>query len=50
MRSIISFVLLSFFVIILGACQASSTSPDGISCDFRQEKPLWEMPLVCQGK
>ncbi|OYY50465.1 MAG: hypothetical protein B7X83_03335 [Polynucleobacter sp. 17-46-58] len=49
-RPILSITLFAITAIVLGGCQASSTSPDGVSCDFRQEKPLWEMPLVCQGR
>lgn len=34
----------------LNGCMASSTSPDGINCGPSEEKPIWERPLVCQGK
>ncbi len=28
---------------------ASTTSPDGVNCNYSQGKPMWEMPLDCQG-
>jgi hypothetical protein len=34
----------------LSGCLASTTSPVGVNCDFSQEKPLWEMPVACQGR
>jgi hypothetical protein len=40
----------ALLVLALSGCLASTTSPEGVSCDYRQEKPLWEMPLVCQGR
>ena len=33
----------------LTGCLASSTSPDGFNCNYSQGKPMWEMPLDCQG-
>ena len=38
------------FILILTGCAANSTSPVGVNCDFSQEKPLWQMPLACQGR
>ena len=32
----------------LSGCLASTTSPDGVNCDYTHGKPLWEMPLDCQ--
>jgi hypothetical protein len=37
-------------VLILGGCAASTTSPIGVNCDYSQGKPLWEMPVDCQGR
>ncbi|MFZ4063294.1 MAG: hypothetical protein ACOYK2_08510 [Polynucleobacter sp.] len=37
-------------ILALGGCLASTTSPVGVNCDFSKELPLWEMPLVCQGR
>jgi hypothetical protein len=35
---------------VLGGCAASSTSPIGVNCDYRQEKPMMDMPVDCQGR
>ncbi len=35
------------FALVLSGCLASTTSPDGLNCDFSQQKPLWEMPTAC---
>ena len=37
------------FTLSLGGCLASTTSPDGVNCNYAQGKPMWEMPLDCQG-
>lgn len=37
-------------ILCLSGCLASTTSPVGVNCDFSQEKPLWEMPVACQGR
>jgi hypothetical protein len=37
------------FSITLGGCLASTSSPDGVNCDFSKEKPIWEMPPDCVG-
>ena len=50
MRHLFTITLLTFVAIALSGCLASATSPDGVNCDYSQGKPLWEMPLVCQGK
>jgi len=45
-------IAVSVTLIIMGltACAGASTSsPIGTSCDYRSEKPLDDMPLVCQG-
>jgi PBP1b-binding outer membrane lipoprotein LpoB len=39
-----------FFALALNGCLASTTSPDGVNCNYSQEKPLWEMPIACQGR
>lgn len=44
---IMSVTLLS---LVLGGCLASTQSPVGVNCDYSQGKPLWEMPLDCQGR
>lgn len=38
------------FVASLSGCLASTTSPVGVNCDYSQGKPLWELPLDCQGR
>jgi hypothetical protein len=40
----------TLLILVLSGCLASTTSPVGVNCDFSQEKPLWEMPLACQGR
>ncbi len=50
MRHLLTITLLAFIATTLAGCLASTTSPDGVGCDFKQGKPLWEMPLVCQGR
>ena len=39
---------LSLLTLSLSACLASTTSPDGVNCNYSQGKPMWEMPLDCQ--
>ena len=34
---------------VLGGCLASTDTQVGVRCDYSQGKPLWELPLVCQG-
>lgn len=41
---------IALILLALGGCMASTTSPVGVNCDFSQGKPLWEMPLDCQGR
>jgi hypothetical protein len=36
------------FIVSLGGCLASTTSPDGVNCNFSKEKPMMDMPLDCQ--
>ena len=43
-------VLNTLIALILSGCAASTYSPDGVNCDYSQGKPLWEMPLDCQGR
>lgn len=44
------FTITSFLVVMtLSGCLASTTSPDGVNCNYAQGKPMWEMPLDCQG-
>ena len=40
----------ALFILALSGCLASTTSPVGVNCDYSQGKPVWEMPLACQGK
>ncbi|WP_216178006.1 hypothetical protein [Polynucleobacter sp. AP-Feld-500C-C5] len=44
----ICFVILTSFALV--GCLASTASPVGVNCDYSQGKPLWEMPLDCQGR
>jgi hypothetical protein len=46
------FIVFGSAMLILGlsGCLASTTSPVGVNCDYSQGKPLWEMPLACQGR
>ena len=50
MKRFASMIFAVGVVLILSACLASTTSPDGVNCDFSKEKPLWEMPVACQGR
>jgi len=45
------FLTLAVTLVALGlsGCLASTTSPVGVNCESSLEKPLWEMPLACQG-
>ena len=50
MKKLIHPLSIALFAMVLGGCAASSSSPIGVNCDFRQEKPLMDMPVVCQGR
>jgi hypothetical protein len=50
MKKLFSLVTAFLFSLILTGCAASSTSPVGVNCNYSQEKPLWQMPLDCQGR
>lgn len=43
-------IFILVFLLVLDGCAASTTSPIGVNCDYSQGKPLWEMPLDCQGR
>ena len=49
MKKILLNALLVLSILGLGGCLASTTSPDGVNCNYAQGKPMWEMPLDCQG-
>lgn len=49
MEKILNLTALTLLVLTLGGCLASTTSPDGLNCDFSTQKPLWEMPSACVG-
>jgi len=49
MNKIFLTLIVTLFAMVLSGCLASTTSPDGVNCDFSQGKPMWEMPLDCQG-
>lgn len=50
MKKIIHYSLSIWVLLALTGCLASTTSPVGVNCDFSEEKPIWEMPLACQGR
>ena len=50
MRQAFKLISVLMFVISLVGCLASTDSPVGINCGPSAEKPIWERPLVCQGK
>lgn len=50
MKQIYRLVCTFSFLMTLGGCLASTTSPVGISCGGSEEMPIWERPLVCQGR
>lgn len=49
MKQVCKLVCTLSFLITLGGCLASTTSPVGINCDYSQGKPFWELPVDCQG-
>ncbi len=49
MKRLFKTVSMILFSLALAACAASSTSSMGVNCNYTQDKPLWEMPLDCQG-
>ena len=50
MKKISQALTVALFALVLSGCLASTTSPDGVNCDYSQGKPMWEMPLACQGR
>jgi hypothetical protein len=50
MKKILQIYIASLIILGLTGCLASTTSPDGVNCNYSQGKPLWEMPLECQGR
>jgi hypothetical protein len=50
MKKIFLALTVTSFALVLGGCLASTTSPDGVNCDFSHGKPMWEMPVACQGR
>ena len=50
MKKLFYLSFITLFALLLSACLASTSSPVGVNCDYSQEKPLWEMPVACQGK
>ena len=50
MNKIFLTLTIALLSLVLSGCLASTTSPEGVNCDFSQGKPLWEMPLACQGR
>lgn len=50
MKFVLKGTSISVLIIALSGCMASSSSPDGINCGPSAELPIWERPLVCQGR
>ena len=50
MKKILLYTSLAISILGLSGCLASTYSPVGVNCDYSQGKPLWEMPLDCQGR
>ena len=50
MKKLLKALSSTLLVMVLTGCLASTKSPVGVNCDFSQGKPLWEMPLDCQGR
>lgn len=50
MKKIFLALTVTLFALVLSGCLASSTSPVGVNCNYGEGKPLWEMPLACQGR
>lgn len=49
MKKLFCTSLVVISLVALGGCLASTTSPVGVNCDFRQQLPLWEMNQACVG-
>ena len=49
MKKQLLILMATLFSLVLSGCLASTTSPDGVNCNYAQGKPMWEMPLDCQG-
>ena len=49
MKKLFTVLIEALFIMSLGGCLASTTSPDGVNCDYSKEKPLRDMPPDCQG-
>ena len=50
MKKLVATFAVILFALALSGCLASTYSPVGVNCDYSQGKPLWEMPLDCQGR
>jgi len=50
MKQVFRLVFTFSFLMTLVGCLASTTSPVGTSCGGSEEMPVWERPLVCQGR
>ncbi len=50
MKKLLLTITATLVAMALSGCLASTTSPVGVNCDYSQGKPLWEMPLDCQGR
>jgi hypothetical protein len=50
MKKILQISIASLIIFGLAGCLASTSSPEGVNCNYSQGKPLWEMPLDCQGR
>jgi hypothetical protein len=50
MKKIFSISVVTLLTLALGGCLASTYSPDGADCNYSQGKPLWELPIACQGR
>lgn len=50
MKKLVHLLSVALLAAILNGCAASSTSPIGVNCDYRQEKSIMNMPVDCQGR
>jgi hypothetical protein len=49
MKTLLSLVTVLVVMPLLTGCLAANQTPIGVQCDYTQGKPMWELPLVCQG-
>lgn len=49
MKKLLLTIASTIVAIALSGCLANTTSPEEVNCNYAQGKPIWEIPLDCQG-